>query len=189
MWHRSWRNVFFTLSVSVSAAACGGGGGSPGSPSPVVPGNPGARSCEGPGRPFEGAIALRDDTHGGPTSALRPDEASGRLCVVVEVLTVLTGRDIRVTGWMTVDGETQVLPPLLETLDVNGFASHDIVQDGPRSAWLFRRPSCGATEMTQLLVALGEASVEASESMFITEDGTSAACGDYAVDARLSLAE
>ena len=129
---------------------------------------------------------MRDDTHGGPTLALRPDEASGTLCVVVEVL---TGRDIRVTGWMTtVDGETQVVPKLLETLDISGFASHDVL-DGPRQAWLFQRAPCGAAEMSRSLLAFGEATVEASVSMFITEVGTTAACGNYNVDARLNLAE
>ena len=50
MWHQSWRNVFFALSVSVSAAACGGGG-SPASPSLDPDPDPGTDSIT---QSFEG---------------------------------------------------------------------------------------------------------------------------------------
>ena len=53
----------------------------------------------------------------------------------------------------------------------------------------FSGASCGAAEMSRSLLAFGEATVEASVSMFITEVGTTAACGNYNVDARLHLAE
>ena len=169
------------LVVAVGLASCGGGDGLPTSPSPADP----ARSvCDGrPGKVFDGPIAVRDDKNGGPATALRPDEASGTLCLAIEVL---PGRAVRVTGSMVVDGETQAVPTLLETQDINGFVNGGTSYGETRSAWLFRR-TCGETEMHRLLFAFGEATVEDSDGVWITESGSSTACGGYSIDARLHV--
>ena len=178
--------LFVAALVASGVVACGGNsGGSPGAPSPL---EPETASCQGAGRAFDGPIAIHDDTHGGPREPVRIDTASGTLCVVVEEL---TGRDIRLTGWLLVDGETHSLPALLETLDVNGFASHDVaLGHASRPAWLFQGvPSCGAAQMTRLVLGFGEATVQASVGLVIKEYGTSSACEGYAIDAALYLAE
>ena len=171
----------FVVVVAVGAASCGGADGLATTPSPVEPLRPG---CAGQaGKVFDGPIAVRDEKNGGPATATRPGEASGTLCLAIEVL---PGRAVRVTGSMVVDGETQAVPTLLETQDGNGFVNGGRDYGETRSAWLFRR-SCGETEMHRLVFAFGEATVEASDGLWVTESGTSTGCGDYSIDARLHV--
>lgn len=167
--------------VAVALISCGGGDGSPTSPSPT---EPSGAMCEGrPGKVFDGPIAVRDERNGGPATAIDAARASGTLCLAIEVL---PGRAVRVTGSMVVDGERQAVPTLLETQDINGFVNGGRDHGESRSAWLFRR-SCGETEMHRLVFAFGEATVEASDGVWVTESGASTGCGDYNIDARLHV--
>ncbi len=167
--------------IVVGAASCGGDDGAPTSPSPVDPASP--MCAERAGKVFDGPIAVRDERNGGPTTALRPDAASGTVCLAIETL---PGRAVRVTGSMVVDGETHAVPTLLETQDVSGFVNGGRDYGETRPAWLFRR-SCGETEMHRLVFAFGEATVEASDGVWVTESGSSTGCGDYSIDARLHV--
>ncbi len=169
------------LVVAVGLTSCGSGSESPTSPSP----NELSRQvcAGGAGKVFDGPIAVRDERNGGPATAIDPAEASGTVCLAIEVL---PGRAVRVTGSMVVDGERHAVPTLLETQDINGFVNGGRDYGETRSAWLFRR-SCGETEMRRLVFAFGEATVEASEGVWITESGASTGCGGYSIDARLHV--
>ena len=132
---------------------------------------------------FDGPIPVRDEKNGGSATATRPGEASGTMCLAIEVF---PGRAVRVTGSMVVDGETQAVPTLLEMQGGNGFVNGGRDYGETRSAWLLRR-SYGETEMHRLVFAFDEATVEASDGLWVTESGASTGCGDYSIDARLHV--